>query len=174
MGSETTDSASPNPVNSFRNSATMLTAVLLFIIRTSIHFEWLSTITSNMFVSLSVKWTCTLCNGRIAQGHRLRYAAGGAFLRRKHSEQLRTISSMLLSMHGHHMKIRTMDFILIIPGCIVFIYWNRCSMCVDGMTNLLLQTMHPSLMDSSSFRTKNVYSSSSLTHDIDHPCRVYS
>jgi len=157
----------PIQANSIRSCVIVLSAVVLFIMSTSSHFEWLSATTKNTFPFFSAKSTCTLCHG-------LRGATGGAILCREHAKQLITISSMSLSIPGHHMKLRAMDFMLTIPGWTVCISWSRCSVYVDGMTTLLPQTMNPSSRDSSSFQTNNEYSSSPLAHDLCHICRVWS
>ena len=98
-------------------SVIVLTAVVLFISKTSSHFEWLSVTTRNIFPFFSAKSTSTLYHERVARSHGMRGAEVGAFLCLVHSGQLRTISSMSLSIPGHYTKFRTMAFILAIPGC---------------------------------------------------------
>ena len=78
--------------------------------------EWLSATTGNIFPFFSAKSTCTLCHWLVAQSHGMRGAAVGAFLCLEHSGQLRTNSSMSLSIPGHHTKFRATACILTFPG----------------------------------------------------------
>ena len=129
----------------------MLPAVVLFISTTSGHFEWLSVTTRNIFLFFSSKSTRTLCQGRVAQGHGMRGVTVGTFHCLEHSGQLRTTSSMSLSIHDHHTNLRAMAFFLTIPGCMACNSWSNCPVYVDGMTTLLPDMMHPSSRESSSF-----------------------
>ena len=166
--SETIDSGNPYAANSFRSPVTVFSAVVLFIMRTCSHFEWLSAATKNIFPFFSAKSTCTPYHSHVLRG-----AAGGEFLCREHSEHLHTISSMSLSTRPPHETLGN-----------VFHPHNSRMHCMQRMKQMFsvcrwyanspAPTMHPSSRDGSSFRTKNGYISSSLAHDLGHPCRVWS
>lgn len=96
--------------------------------------EWIFTIMMKWLDWLVANSMYTHCQGTVGHDHGNSGAAGGAFLVLKHCLQVLAVSSMSLSMFGHHTWLRAVAFMHTTPGCDLCSSLRICSSREGGMT----------------------------------------
>ena len=101
-----------------RRFAIVASIVMLGIISTSNHFEWLSTTIRNILpINGPAKSMCTLYHGIFGQSHGCKGAGWGLLRDFWQLSHFLTIVAISLSRLGHQTWSRASDFIRTIPGC---------------------------------------------------------
>ena len=108
----------PYRANISRRFAIVASIVMLGIISTSNHSEWLSTTIRNILpMNGPAKSMCTLYHGIFGQSHGCKGAGWGLLRDFWQLSHFLTIVAISLSRLGHQMWSRASDFIRTIPGC---------------------------------------------------------
>ena len=116
----------PYRANISRSFAIVASLVMLGIISTSNHFEWLSTTIRNILpMNGPAKSMCTLYHGIFGQSHGCKGAGWGLLRDFWQLSHFLTIVAISLSRLGHQTWSRASDFIRTIPGCPVCNYYSN-------------------------------------------------
>ena len=156
-----------------RRARMVIDAVVEDIGNTSIHFDFASTTSRNIWpFNGPAKSTCILCQGRVGQIQGLLTFWGVLQLISRQRWQSCTVCTTPWSRLGHHTCCLARDLMLIIPG------WFKCNSdkttawYLAGITALLPRGMRPSSTINLSCLLQKVFSSSGMQFSAGQPCKI--
>ena len=166
-------SGRPWVANRKRRARMVIDAVVEDIGNTSIHFDFASTTSRNIWpFNRPAKSTCILCQGRVGQIQGFLTFWGVLQRFSRQTLQSCTVCTTPWSRLGHHTSSLARDLMRIIPG------WFKCNSdkttawYLAGITALLPRGMRPSSTINLSCLLQKVFSSSGMQFSAGQPCKI--